>query len=324
MLHVKDISFSYHDQVVLKNVSFSLGKGRSLAVMGESGSGKSTLLKAIYGMLHLDKGKLSWNGKGILGPNFTLVPGEAYMKYVSQDYDLKSFTTVFENIGQYVSVFKGEAQKDRVFELLQLIEMTAYADVKVHNLSGGQQQRVALARALAEKPEVLLLDEPFSSIDQFKKNQLRQQIFPYAKEKGITVITATHDPNDVLPFADDCLVLKNGERMAYETMPDLYRNPKTLYTAALFGEANCIPMRLLKSYSEIERAIVVYPHEFSVSDKTGLKVEVKASFFKGSHYLNVGTTGEENPIYFNSRDSLSTGQKVFINVSLETINLRLR
>ncbi len=124
------------------------------------------------------------------------------MKYMSQGFDLMGVTTVAENISEYLSVFYPKELKERTEELLDIIEMKRFAKTKVKHLSIGQQQRVALARALAQKPEVLLLDEPFSHIDNFRKNSLRRNLFNYLKEEKITCLTATHDHNDILPFAD--------------------------------------------------------------------------------------------------------------------------
>jgi len=292
--------------------------------MGESGSGKSTLLKIIYGLLHVEDGSIFWGETEALGPNFNLVPGEPYMKYLAQDFDLMPYITVEENIGQFLSVFERETHQQRIDELLQLIEMKDFAKTKVQFLSGGQQQRVALARVLAQEPEVLLLDEPFGHIDNFKRNSLRRNLFLYLKEKNITVLTASHDPNDVLPFAKRTVVLEKGKLIADQKTKKLYNTPPNYYTASLFGEVNQVPIKLLKSYAEIDKTVLVYPHEFQISKSSGLKVEVLHSFFKGSHYLNEGKTEEGNVLFFNSEEKQILGKSVYLNVSLKTINRRLR
>ncbi len=323
MLKVQVESFGYESHPILKGVSFEVPKGKHLAIMGESGSGKSTLLKIIYGLLHVEHGTVFWGNEQILGPNFNLVPGEQYMKYLSQDFDLMPFTTVSENIAQHLSVFEQETHQERISELLRLIEMEHFADVKVKNLSGGQQQRVALARVLAEEPEVLLLDEPFGHIDNFKRNSLRRNLFQHLKETAITIITASHDPNDVLPFADTTLIIKNGEIVAHEDTDELFANPPDYYTASLFGEVNEVPISLLKSYAAIDKSVLVYPHEFKVSDISGVAVQVVHSYFKGSHYLNKGRAADETLLYFNTPNELKIGDTIFLNVSLDTINSRL-
>ncbi|WP_421802052.1 sulfate/molybdate ABC transporter ATP-binding protein [Flagellimonas sp.] len=324
MLKVQIDSFGYQDQTILKDISFEVAPGEHVALMGESGSGKSTLLKIIYGLLHVEEGSVFWGDIEALGPNFNLVPGEPYMKYLAQDFDLMLFITVEENIGQFLSVFERDTHEERINELLELIEMKAYAKTKVKYLSGGQQQRVALARVLAQEPEILLLDEPFGHIDNFKRNALRRNLFLYLKKQGVTVLTASHDPSDVLPFAERTLILEKGHIIANQNTQELYNNPPNYYTASLFGQVNKVPMKLLKSYSEIDKSVLVYPHEFKFSDSSGLKVKVANSFFKGSHHLNEGVTDDGTIIFFNSEKKQEKGVTIFLNVSLETINRRLQ
>ncbi len=322
MLQVKNISFSYDEAFVLDAVDFEIRPGEHVAVMGESGCGKSTLLKIIYGLLPLESGKIFWKGNEAKGPLYNLVPGEPFMKYLSQDFDLMPFTTVKENIGQYLSVFYPDEQDKRTKELLELTELHAFADIKVKHLSGGQQQRVALARVLAQKPELLLLDEPFSHIDNFRKNSLRRNLFDYLKNEGITWLTATHDYHDVLPFADRVIVLKDKRLIADGPILSLYKNPRELYIASLFGEANLIPINVLKTYANTTRRIIVYAHEFRISDTSGLPVVVQTSYYMGSHYLIKSLAGND-VIYFHSSRSYDLGKNIFLNIAIETINQRM-
>jgi ABC-type Fe3+/spermidine/putrescine transport system ATPase subunit len=322
MLQVSQLSFAYNQSNVLEDLSFEVAKGEHIAVMGESGCGKSTLLKLVYGLLTPGEGNIMWGGNQIKGPLYKLVPGETYMKYLSQEFDLMPFTTVSENISEHLSVFFPDELKKRTGELLELIEMTSDADTKVKNLSGGQQQRVALARVLAQKPDVLLLDEPFSHIDNFRKNSLRRNLFEYLKEEKITCLTATHDHMDVLPFADRVLILKDKQLIAEGETLKLYENPRNMYVASLFGEANNIPITILKSYADTKRNIIVYAHEFRVSSSTGLPVIPTVIYPMGNYYLIKGKT-DDGDVYFNSDKKLKAGEQVYLNVSLEIINKRL-
>ncbi|MCK0146798.1 ABC transporter ATP-binding protein [Arenibacter sp. F26102] len=323
MLQVNSLSFAYDKIPVLTDIGFKVSKGEHISIVGESGCGKSTLLKIIYGLLQPDQGDIFWGEKQVLGPDFNLVPGESYMKYLSQDFDLMPFTTVAENVSQFLSVFYPEELKARTAELLEMIDMVPFAKVKVKNLSGGQQQRVALARVLAQKPELLLLDEPFGHIDNFRKNQLRRNLFGYLKKEEISCITATHDFQDILPYANRIIVLKDQEIMVDANTKNLYNNPKNIYTATLFGEANHIPINIIKSYGDVERKIIVYAHEFRISNKSGIPTTVEKCYFMGSHFLIEGLSGE-NRIRFNSDEFLTEGKQVFLNIALETINQRLK
>lgn len=322
MLQVDHVSFAYEKALVLEDINLKVNEGEHICIIGESGCGKSTLLKIIYGLLQVKTGEVYWNDSQVLGPDFNLVPGESYMKYLSQDFDLMPFTTVYENVSKYLSVLEPELLKERTDELLEMIEMTDFAQTKVRYLSGGQQQRVALARVLAQEPQVLLLDEPFSHIDNFRKNSMRRKLYTYLRKKNITVVTATHDHNDMLSFADRVIVLRDKRILAKDSPENLYRNPKNIYIASLFGEANKIPINIVKSYADTKRQIIVYAHEFKVSEKSGLEATVKGSYYMGGHYLIVATY-EEQHVYFNHYQALEEGKEVFLNISIEVINQRM-
>ena len=301
MLKVKNISFSYQEKPTINTISFELEKGKNMAVIGESGCGKSTLLKLIYGLYDLNKGQIFWNNTEVLGPKYHLIPGMDFMKYLAQDFDLMPFISVAENVGKYLSNFYPEQKKERITELLKIVEMTDYANIKANNLSGGQMQRVALARVLALEPEVLLLDEPFSHIDNFRKNSLRRKLFGYLKEKQITTIFATHDSSDVLSFADDVLVLKDGKIIEEGNPKNIYNNPKNKYVASLFGDVNEI---------EIDgKTTFIYPNQLMIVEKSNLNVEVINSYFLGSHYL-IEANFNNKTIFFESENSIPIGNEI--------------
>ena len=305
MLKVKNISFSYQKKVTINDVSFELEKGASFAVIGESGSGKSTLLKLIYGLYDLDKGEMFWNDKQILGPKNNLIPGMDFMKYLAQDFDLMPFITVAENVGKYLSNFYPAQKSKRIEELLEIVEMTDYANVKAKNLSGGQMQRVALASVLALEPEVLLLDEPFSHIDNFRKNSLRRKLFNYLKEKKITIIFATHDSADALSFSDAILVLKEGKIIEKGKPKTIYDNPKNKYIASLFGDVNEI---------EIDgKTKLIYPNQLMIVEKSKLKVQVIDAYFLGCHYL-IKAKYEEGILFFENPNYVSADVILYLGL----------
>lgn len=305
MLNVANISFQYAPKKeVLSNISFNLKEGQHLCVMGESGSGKSTLLKAIYGLLDLKKGSIYWKNQEVLGPAFHLVPGMSFFKYVAQDFDLMPYTSVAENIGKFLSRFYPEEKEQRTKELLEVIEMSSFANEKVKTLSGGQQQRVAIARALAKEPELILLDEPFGQIDNFKKTSLRRKLFSYLKEKNISCIVATHDGDDALSFADLMMVIKNKKVIAFDSPRNLYKSPPEHYVAALFDDVN-------ELYIDGERKLM-YPHQIQTSKDSLHRVIVKKSFFKGSFWL-IEATFNSQVIFFQSTKHIVSEREVGVS-----------
>lgn len=308
MLNVSNLHFNYNtEKKVLHNFNFTVKRGEHLCIMGESGCGKSTLLKAIYGLLDLTKGEIFWKEEQILGPEFNLVPGFEKFKYVAQDFDLMPYISVSENIKKHLSRFYPEESEKRTQELLEIIEMQAFEHTKVKYLSGGQKQRVAIARALAKEPQLLLLDEPFGQIDNFKKNSLRRNLFGYLKEKKITCIVATHDKNDALSFADNLLIINNQKILAHANAQEIYRNPTTKYIAALFDDVNEININ--------GKTILKYPYQVKIKDNGDLEATVVSSFFKGSYWL-IEVIYNKQKIYINHTTDLIKNSKISFSFNI--------
>ena len=307
MLQVKNLTFQYKKQPVLKDISFSVKAGDHFSIIGESGSGKSTLLKLLYGTYNLNEGHVFWKDNEILGPKHNLIVGPEYMKYVAQEFDLMPFITVAENIGAFLSNFYPEEKQTRINELLEVVELQHYANTKVKELSGGQKQRVAIARAIAKQPEVLLLDEPFSHIDNFKKQSLRRSLFKFLKEKQITCIVATHDKDDVLSFSDQMMVLHEAKIMAIGTPQQLYINPKNKLIASFFDEFN-----------DIENHGIVYANQLKIVEKSNLQVIVKQSYYKGYYYLIEADLNDEN-VFFEHPIQLEKNAIVYLEINIPAI-----
>lgn len=322
MLKLKNVSFAYDQKPVLMNINFSISQGENVSIIGESGCGKSTLLQLIYG-LYDTNGTIKWGDKKLLGPKFNLVPGEDFVKYLAQDFDLMLPLSVEDNVGKYLSNMYPIKKKRRIKELLEVVEMEDLAKVKASKLSGGQQQRVALARALAKEPELLLLDEPFSHIDHFRKNNLRRRLFSYLTEQNITCLIATHDSTDALSFADKTIVLKNGKIHAQASPEKLYQYPKDKYVASLFGDVNEIPLKVLIPSETGRKKILLYPHEIKATKNSEIRARVKSSYFKGLNFL-IKAELNGNTIFFDHVTELSQGEIVAIGVSNELINSRIR
>jgi len=301
MLQVNTLSFAYDTGSVLEDLNFNVNQGEHVSVIGESGSGKSTLLKLLHGEYDLDQGEIFWKDTQILGPKHNLVVGYEFMKYVSQEFDLMPFTTVAENVGKFLSNFYPEEKKERIRELLEVVELSEFAHTKVKTLSGGQKQRVALARAMAKQPEIILLDEPFSHIDNFQKQSLRRSVFNYLKNNNITCIVATHDREDVLGFSDRMLVLNTHKIVVNAAPQDLYKNPKTPLIAAFFGEFNTIA------------DTIVYAHQLKRVENSALKASVVRSYFKGAYYLIEAKT-EKQQLFFENAEPIDIGTTIFLEI----------
>lgn len=199
-LTVKDLTCKYEDQVVLESLSLKVKKGEIVCLLGASGCGKTTLLKAISGLLPLSAGRIKLNGNVIDDGKHWTPPEQRNIGMIFQDYALFPHLTVAENICFGIRDLAKEVQKERVLQMLEMVHLQDLGDRYPHQLSGGQQQRVAIARSLAYKPDLLLLDEPFSNIDTQVRHKLISQIRDIFKKAGVTAIFVTHSVKRRLPL----------------------------------------------------------------------------------------------------------------------------
>jgi spermidine/putrescine ABC transporter, ATP-binding protein PotA len=302
-LSIENVSFAYDGQPeLLKNISFELSQGEHLSLMGESGCGKSTLLKVIYGLVDVQQGSVLFHNERVWGPSRQLVPGFKTMKYLAQDFGLGPYHTVAENVGKFISNLDLVYKKERVMELLTLVGMERFAPLKALNLSGGEKQRVALAMALAQEPQLLLLDEPFSQIDNFRKNDLQRTLFAYLKEQNISCIVATHDGKDALSYSDKTAIMRKGELLYFGNTLNIYAQDTDAYTASLFGEVTTYQGKLFK------------PHQIALAPQpTDWQVSVQHSYFQGAHYLIEATT-PETKVYFYHPAPLAKNATVHLQI----------
>mmetsp|Transcript_13121 Transcript_13121/g.19807 ORF Transcript_13121/g.19807 Transcript_13121/m.19807 type:complete len:316 (+) Transcript_13121:22-969(+) len=311
MLQLRKVAVHVSDRFHLESVDFSVHQGEAVAIIGESGCGKSSLLKVIYGLYDLDAGSIQWKDEFVSGPKENLVPGMPYMKYLSQGFDLMPFISVAENIQKYLSRLEPETTAARTAELLEVVEMTAFAKAHVKTLSGGQKQRVALAQTLAKEPELVLLDEPFSHIDNFRKNKLRRSVFAYLKSKNITCLVATHDSTDVLAYTDKTVVMREGRIIAHAPTKNIYHYPPSYYIASLFGDVNELPKSWFDSKATEVDQILLYPHQLGIHSH-GIQATVTESYCMGGHYLVQGSY-QDRALLFNHSETIAKGETVTIN-----------
>ncbi|MFJ1262334.1 ABC transporter ATP-binding protein [Capnocytophaga canis] len=305
MLKVNNISYTYDGfNAGFRDISFELQQGEHLSVMGESGSGKSTLLKAIYGLFDLQEGTIFFNENKVVGPSRQLVPGYEKMKYLAQDFGLSPYHTVAENIGKFLSNIDLDYKKQRVSELLSLVEMERFSDRKAHLLSGGEKQRVGLAVALAQEPELLILDEPFSQIDNFRRSRLQRTLFSYLKKKKISCIVATHDGKEALSFSDKVLIMRDGKFVLFDDLLIVYNQNTDFYTASLFGDVS--------KYTENGKTLLLKPHQIELAEKSDWEAMILSSYYQGDMFLITAVSNAE-PVYFYHKNPLKKDEKVYLS-----------
>ncbi|MCS3529859.1 sulfate/molybdate ABC transporter ATP-binding protein [Chryseobacterium sp. JUb7] len=284
LLEINNLYFSHtKEKPLFQNLNLRFEEGKIIALAGESGCGKSTLLNLIYGLLDWESGQIIFKETPLLGPKGNLVPGEADMKFVAQNFDLMPYATVAENVGKFISNINLTQKKETVTELLEVVGLSEYANILPKYLSGGQQQRVAIARALSVLPKLLILDEPFSNLDFSRKIELREKLFKYVKQNNISLLISTHELQDVIPWLDQIVILQDGRLIQNENPEEIYRNPYNPYVAKLFGEVNIFSEDEI-AYFNLSK-FCYYPKEIKISE-TGFETEVLESRFAGNHYWN--------------------------------------
>ena len=209
IVEIEGLTFSYSrkEVPVINDFSFSMEKGEIVGILGQSGSGKSTILRLIAGLELPMKGIIKIASKIVVSESVFIHPEERGVGMVFQDYALFPHMSVKDNILFGLSRMPRNERMQRLNEMLELVQMEKFEKRFPHELSGGQQQRIALARALAPKPNVLLMDEPFSNLDADLKESIREELGVILKKANITCIMVTHDRNDVEAICDYSLVL---------------------------------------------------------------------------------------------------------------------
>lgn len=247
LLTLQNIHQSYGDQKVVKDLSLTLERGQIGCLLGPSGCGKTTVLRCIAGFEVVSTGTISINGVQVSSPQASLPPEKRQIGMVFQDYALFPHLTVLKNIGFGLRELSKNERLQRINELLEITDLVDTSDKYPHELSGGQQQRVALARALAPRPELLLMDEPFSNLDVSLRERLSAEIRDILKSQGTTAILVTHDQDEAFAIADEIGVLNQGEIQQWDTAYNLYHQPANRFVADFIGQGVFLPGKVIDS-----------------------------------------------------------------------------
>jgi iron(III) transport system ATP-binding protein len=237
-LTVSGLEKSFGAHKVLNGLDLEVAGGSLMAVLGPSGSGKTTLLRIVVGIERADRGRIALNGTVVEDDRTHLPPEHRRIGYVPQDGALFPHLSVAGNVGFGLS--RRQRRGGRVEELLALVGLAGQESRYPHQLSGGQQQRVALARALAPRPGLVLLDEPFASLDAALRASVRADVQRVLRETGTTAVLVTHDQNEALSLADQVAVLRGGRIVQCGGPEELYANPLDPTVARFVGDANLL------------------------------------------------------------------------------------
>jgi putative spermidine/putrescine transport system ATP-binding protein len=297
-------------------LDLTVESGELVSILGPSGSGKTTTLRLIAGFEAPDRGRILVNDRDVTA----LRPAQRKFGYVFQDYTLFPHMDVAGNIGYALRIRRWDADaiERRVDELLELMELPGYGRRRVDTLSGGERQRVAIARALAVDPVLLMLDEPFSSIDEVLRRDLRREIVRLQKELGITVLFVTHSRREALSISDRVAVLRQGRLIQYGAPVDLYRRPVDEFVAGFVGEI---------AYVKVDgRRVAARPEEVRLlagDDAGGLdgsarafEVTVRGREFVGFAWLYDLASEHGSLLAYDAR-RFDEGEKLFARLDTE-------
>jgi len=299
LLEVEDLRHAYGEQVVVRGVSFSLERGAIGCLLGPSGCGKTTVLRCIAGFETVQHGAIRLDGQTVSAPG-TLVPPEARrIGMVFQDYALFPHLTVAENIGFGLHRLARTERAARIEELARLVHLSEELHKYPHEISGGQQQRVALARALAPRPELLLLDEPFSNLDVELRERLSLELREIIKASGATAVLVTHDQQEAFAIADLVGILHAGRIQQWDTAYNLYHRPANRFVADFIGQGVFLPAQPLEGGRlEIELGtlqgassngkpveVLLRPDDVVHDDAAPTQAEVVHKAFRGAEIL---------------------------------------
>ena len=256
-VEMRNIYKQYGNFRASDNVSFGIEKGKLAALLGPSGSGKTTLLRMIAGLENPNAGDIFIDGKRVND----IPAAKRGIGFVFQSYALFRYMTVFDNIafGLEIAKMPKKQIKERVFELLELTGLSGLENRYPNQLSGGQRQRVAFARALAPNPQVLLLDEPLSSLDARLRLQTREEIKRIQRETGVTAIFVTHDQEEAMSISDEIVVMNFGVVHQIGKPQDVYNEPVDMFVAKFLGTP---PINILPATYNVEKGKVHFFNDY--------------------------------------------------------------
>lgn len=336
-LSIQDLTCKYdQNTTVLESLSLEVEHGEIVCLLGASGCGKTTLLKAIAGLLPLSSGTMSLNCMTIDDGENWMPPELRNIGMIFQDYALFPHLTVEQNVAFGLKGCSVEEKRSKVAEMLELVHLQDFGERYPHQLSGGQQQRVAIARSLAYKPDLLLLDEPFSNIDTQVRHELIGEIRKIFKKQGVTAIFVTHSREEAFAFADKMAVMNHGVIEQYGTAGELYYKPSSKFVADFLGGGSYLAAKRIsesefstelgvveaqaQQHIELEASceLLLRPQHVQIAATEESSVTVLEQQFMGDHCRYVIDAGGSK-LLASSAEPLSIGQMVSVKVETQGV-----
>ncbi len=336
LLSVEQVACAIEGHSVVREVSFTLRAGELGCLLGPSGCGKTTLLRAIAGFQALSSGRIALRGAEVSTARLRTPPEQRRLGFVFQDLALFPHLRVDQNVGFGLQRLTRAERAERVASMIDLLGLHGLDRRYPHELSGGQQQRVALARSLAPQPDVLLLDEPFSSLDAHLRASLRSELVSLLRRLGMAALLVTHDQAEAFSFADRIGVMRDGRLEQWDTAFDIYHRPKSPFVASFVGEGRFIAGRVrddggidsalgvLRSQGGAGLAsgarvrVLVRPDDLLPDGTSGVQARILSAAFRGAEtlYTMVLEDGSEVCALFPSHVQHGPGEHIHVTTDL--------
>ena len=293
LLEIKHLHKSFNEIKAVNDISINLEKGKILAILGESGSGKTTLLHLIAALYEPDSGTLTLDDVRITPPSEKLIAGNPDIKLVRQDYGLFPNMSIRENIAYELRYYEEKYRNKRIDKLLKISGLQKVQAHRPRQVSGGEQQRAVIVKAIAEKPKLLLLDEPFSHLDILNKRKLKNEILHIIKQDAVTCIFVTHDVADAYDMADNLAIMRKGKILQIGTPEEVYQKPVNQYIAEITGELMNAAFSVKSAKSDLEKFNTKHatlstqflrPEQIRISEKSDITAIVQSIKFGGAYY----------------------------------------
>jgi iron(III) transport system ATP-binding protein len=275
-LEVRNITRVFGGRPVVRDVSLTVMPGQVTCLLGPSGCGKSTTLRIIAGVDWPDAGEIRIDGEVIVNPGTFVPPEKRGTGLMFQDFALFPHLSVFDNVAFGLTGSRTE-KRLRVRELLDKVGLVRYLDSYPHELSGGEQQRVALARALAPRPRIMLMDEPFSGLDNRLRDGIRDETLSILKDEGTAVLMVTHEPEEAMRMADEIALMRAGEIVQQGAPYNVYNAPVDREAAAFFSDINVITGRVQGLLTETAFGKFMAPGQ---ADGTEVEIVIRPQHLK--------------------------------------------
>ena len=330
MLSTNNLSISFNDVQIVEDINFEVNQGEIVTLLGPSGCGKTTILRAIAGLQKEHEGTICIGDTCVSSK--VVYEKNREVGYIFQDYALFPHLNVEENIAFALDKLSKKDITKRVDDLLQQFDIVSHRKKQIHQLSGGQQQRVAIARAMANKPKILLLDEPFANLDSQLRYKTKMWLKNIIKKYNLSAILVTHDKKEALSISDKIGIIHNKKLLQFDKTINIYNKPVNYYIANFLSEINIIPEVLIK-----ELKLVVQKEQIAIieiskcrlsNDISPIEVDILDKSFCGEYYevlvKPVQNKSDELIMVKSSLESIDLEKNIYLDLDKNDIKIILK